>query len=174
MADLYCGTSVPDYVANDCGVELGGVIGIALIDESVEFTDITDESEWAAHITASPQLIWPLKKTRGEYPGGTPTEEEGFGKETTRVTGADHEATFEVEGTKANTAFWNNVNRKKNFKFAWATNGDNLVYINHPVTVFAKLVNPRDIKAGMFWQVSVKWQSVDVPSITDVPTGIFE
>jgi hypothetical protein len=174
MADLLCGTAVPDFVAQDCGVEIGGIIGVALILESVEFTDIENEAEWTAKKEASPQEVWILKDTRGEYPGGSPTEEEGFGKETVRVTGAEHEITVEVPGIKDNVDFFNKVNRSRRFKFAFVTAGDLLFYVQQPVIIYGKQNIPRDTKAGAFWMLTIKWQSLDNPAVYDAPVGIFE
>ena len=178
MADLYCGVEVPDYVAQDCGSEQGGIVAVAFVDSSVDLDsspeNFEDASTWQALIDSSPRLAHIIKNTRGEYAGGSPVEQEGFGTETTRVTGADHEITFEVEWLKDNVTFWNNLNKRKNYKFAFKTASDQLHFVNKPVTVYAKQNVPRDIKAAAFWQVSVKWQDIDNPKIYDAPEGIFE
>lgn len=173
MADIYCNESLPDFVQRDCGVDRAGIIGVSYIKNSYNFDDLSDAAEWADIVSASPQLGWIIKQTRGEYAGGNAVEEEGFGKEATRYTGADHELTFEVEGIKENVNFFNKINGKKGYDFAWVTNGGLLMYVKNVVS-FAKINNVRDIKAGLFFQVTVKWQDLYLPTVKDAPVAIFE
>src|SRR5690606_11386770 len=129
MADnTFCDSDVPDYVARECGTDFAGIVGIGLIATSEDPTDeeLEDEATWADD---SPQLYFVIQNTRGEYPGGTPTEEEGFGLESTRVTGADHAATVEVEGLIENRDFWEGANRRK-WKVVFVTAAGLMLYVN--------------------------------------------
>lgn len=170
--DLFCDVTIPSYQQKDCGIDFAGIVGVGLIDEDYTFTDIELPAEWAAAIGASPPDAYVLKKTRGEYSGGQEVEEEGFGLSSVRVTGADHELTFEVEGIKENVGFWNGVNRK-DWKIAFVDAGGQLTYISVPVSVYAKITQPRDIKTAKFWMVTVKWSSYDNPEVFTAPVGIF-
>src|SRR6188768_1290263 len=107
MADAICEVEVDDFVPLDCGLELGGIVGLGLIhsNESPTTAELEDPAFWEAAFDDSPQRYWNIPDTRGSYPGGTPTEEEGYGKNSTRRTGADHEATVETEGIRANRDF---------------------------------------------------------------------
>lgn len=170
MADVFCSTDVPDYVQTDCGIERAGIVAMVLIDTDVgtpSDANLTTASYWTSLTGQSPPLAYIIKKTRGEYPGGTPTEEEGFGREATRVTGADHESPIEVEGLLDNRDFWEGVNRR-NWKLGIVTNGDLLLYVDNPVTVYAKMNVPRDIKTGTFWMINIKWQEFSNPRVVDV------
>lgn len=175
MADVFCDIDIPDYVQKECGIERAGVVAIALIDTDQNPTDANLESAtyWTTVLAASPPTHHKILQTRGEYAGGQPTEEDGFGRESTQVTGADHEATIEVEGLIDNRDFWEGVNRKK-WKVALVTNGDLLYFIETPATVYAKINNPRNIKTGAFWMLSIKWQSYDNPRVTNIPSGTFD
>lgn len=174
MANIFCTTSVPDYVAQDCGIEQAGIVGVALVDQSENPSEsnLENATYWTNELAASPQTHWVIQNTRGEYNGGTPVEEEGFGTESTQITGADHEAMIEVEGIADNRNFWEGVNRRK-WKVALVTNAGLLLWIESPVTVYAKIFNPKNIKASAFWQISMKWQSYDNPKVYTAPDGIF-
>ena len=174
MADIFCTTNMPDYIAQDCGIERAGVVGVGLVDisEAPTQSNLEDAAYWTSELAASPQTHFVIQNTRGEYNGGTPVEEEGFGEESTQITGADHEMMFEVEGLADNRDFWEGANRRKWF-MAVVTNGGLLYWVPVPVTLYAKIANPRSIKSGAFWQVSCKWQSYDNPYVYTAPTGIF-
>ncbi len=165
-----------EFVAKICGVDRAGVIAAALVDPIVDPTDenLSSESYWTTTLLgASPPLAYIMKPTRGEYQGGTPTEEEGFGRSTTIVTGADHATDIEVPGMKENRGFFEGANRRK-WKLALVTSGNLLYFVDQPVTVYATPSNPRDPKASAFWKLNAKWQDFSNPRIVDMPEDIFE
>jgi hypothetical protein len=172
MADTtFCDSDVPDYVARECGTDLAGIVGIGLIDVSEEPTDgeLQTASTWA---DTTPQLYYVIPNTRGEYTSATPTEEEGFGLESTRVTGADHSATVEVEGLAENRNFWEGANRRK-WKVVLVTAGELMYYIDVPVSVYARINNQRSVKGMAFWAIDLKWQNYSNPQIYNAPSGVF-
>lgn len=172
MADTtFCDSDVPDYVTRECGTDFAGIVGMGLIPLSENPTDEELEAAetWA---DASPQVYYVIQNTRGEYPGGTPTEEEGFGNESTRVTGADHAATVEVEGLAENRDFWEGVNRRK-WKVVMITAGGLMFYVDTPTSVYAKINNQRSTKNMAFWAIDIKWQSFSNPKVLTAPEGVF-
>ena len=175
MADYFCSIDVPSYVQKECGIERAGVVAMALLDldQNPSDANLRSTTWWNTVLSSSPSVAIRILQTRGEYTGGTPTEEEGFGRESTQVTGADHEATVEVEGLLDNRDFWEAVNRKK-WKVVIVTNANYLYYVNAPVTVYAKITNPRNIKSNAFWALSLKWQGYDNPRVLEAPATIFE
>lgn len=175
MADYFCQIDTPNYVQKECGVERAGIVAVGLLDMDQNPSDANLQSAtwWNAVLNTSPSQAIRILQTRGEYNGGTPTEEEGFGREATQVTGADHEAAVEVEGLKDNRDFWEGANRRK-YKLVMITNANLLYYVNAPVTVYAKIMNQKNIKGNAFWAVSFKWQGYDNPRVLDAPVGIFE
>lgn len=175
MAEYFCSIDVPSYVQKECGIERAGIVAIALLDLDQNPSDANLESAtwWNTVLASSPSVAIRILQTRGEYNGGTPTEEEGFGREATQITGADHQSTVEVEGLLDNRDFWEAVNRKK-WLVVLVTNADLMYYINTPVTVYAKIMNPRNIKGNAFWSLDLKWQSFDNPRVLEAPVGIFE
>ncbi len=175
MADVFCDVDAEEYVQQDCGIERAGIVAVALIDKSISTpskTNLEDPTYWDALLADSPLSTFVIKKTRGEYAPASNTEEEGFGRESTQVTGAEHEAPFEVEGLLDNRDFWEFANRKK-WKMVIVTNGDLGYFIDEPVTITARINNPRDIKASAFWMVSAKWQDFNNPVVFEAPDSIF-
>lgn len=175
MADIFCNTDVEAYTQIDCGVDQAGIVAAAFLDESTDTPTVADletEAWWTALLSASPTSSYIVTKTRGEYPGGALTEEEGFGSSITQVTGANHEATLEFQGIDENRLFVEGVNRRK-FKVALVTNGGKVIFIDAPVTSYFKLVIPRGITTAAFYMGSLKWQSMSNPIVADVPDNIF-
>jgi hypothetical protein len=175
MADTtFCDSDVPDYVTRECGTDFAGIVAIGLIAEDEDPTDenLETPSYWTNGVDASPQAIYVIQKTRGEYASATPTEEEGFGLESTRVTGAEHTATIEVEGLAENRAFWEGANRRR-WKVVLVTAGELMYYIDVPVSVYARINNQRSIRGMAFWTVDLKWSNYSNPKVLDAPEGVF-
>ena len=155
---VFCSQTLPDFVQRECGTELGGIIAFALIDRDLapSLTDLSTLSYWTQKIAASPQKIWPVTDTRGSYPGGTPVEEEGYGKVVSIRTGADHEANIEVRGIESNRSFSAVVNQTDKWNVAFITNGGLGLYVED-VAVFMKVVIDQNIKSTVRWGVNFKW-----------------
>lgn len=174
--DVFCvDDEIAEYVAKQCGIDRAGIIAFALLDPSLNPTNenLSDDAWWTGTVLTSPPQGYVIKPARGEYNGGTPTEEEGFGRASTIVTGAEHALDIESQGMKENRDFYEFVNRRK-WKLAFVTNGDLLYFVNTPVTVYATPTNPRDPKSSAFWKVNGKWQDFSNPVIVDMPADIFE
>jgi len=173
---IFCDEGSEEYVQQDCGIERAGIVAVGLVDPGVSTptkAQLSSQSWWNALINVSPNLATIIKKTRGSYDPPTNTEEEGFGRESTQVTGAEHAAPFEAEGLLDNRDFWEKINRRK-WKMAIVTNGDLLYFVDVPVSVTGRINNPRDIKSGAFWSVETKWQDFSNPIIAEMPPVIFD
>lgn len=155
---VFCSQTLPDFVQRECGTELGGIIALALIDRdlSPSLTDLNTLSFWTQKIAASPQKIWPITDTRGSYPGGTPVEEDGYGKVVKIRTGADHEANLEVRGIQGNRDFAAIVNQTDKWNIALILNGGIGLYAED-VAAFMKIVVDQGIKSTARWGINLKW-----------------
>lgn len=179
MAEIICSSEeLPPHVAMECGGEAGGIIGVAFLDNSVNFdgspSEIESKAAWDALIAASPQLVQIIKNTRGEQPKAAKTETDGFGRKKTVVTGRTHTVTFEVLGVKENINFFNTANLRKDLKFAYVTNGDLLHYVDNVVSIDAGNVIDRDISSWEYFQVEVTWENILLPTVYDAPEDIFD
>ncbi len=159
MATVFCDPSLPEFIQKECGVELGGIVAVVYIDDDqpdYSFTDLSTRSFWVSKIAATPNIWNVVKETRGTYPGGTPVEEEGYGKTPTLRTGADHEFTTEVRGVLLNRNFWAGVNQTAKWNLIFVTNGNVGHYVKD-VSVYAKYVIDQNIKSNERMMVSHKW-----------------
>lgn len=175
-SDVFCSENQDDYVQIDCGIDQAGIVAVAFIDENTATPDrgnLEGKTWWTPKLNTSPPTIFIATKTRGEYPGGTPTEEDGFGKSSTQVTGANHTATIEFEGLDENYPFVEGANRRK-WKMAFVTNGGKLLYIDYPVSVYGKQVIPKNINTLAFYQLELKWQGFSNPFVCNAPDDIFD
>lgn len=154
----FCSQALPDFVQQECGTELGGIVAIALIDRDQTPTmgDLYTLSFWQTKIEASPQKYFPITDTRGSYAGGTPVEEEGYGKVVTVRTGADHEANLEVLSVAQNRSFWAVVNQTSKWNVVFITNGEQGFYVED-ASVYATPVIDQNIKSQIRWKVNIKW-----------------
>lgn len=175
MASVFCNVNVPDFVQLDCGTELGGIVAVAIIhkDESPTLANLREASFWTSKLQASPQKYFLIAETRGSYPGGTPTEEEGFGRNATIRTGADHELTFEVRGVLNNRNFAAGVNQTAAWNFVWVTN-DGIGHYVEDVSIYMKMVIDQSIKSTERWNGSVKWSdAMENAEVFQAPSAIF-
>lgn len=175
--NVFCQQNQSAYVQINCGIDQAGIVAVGFIDEhaySTTPTKVNLESVgwYTAMLASSPPTLFIATKTRGEYPGGTPSEEDGFGRESTQVTGAKHEATIEFEGVEENRNFVEGINSKK-WKLVLCLNGGKGVYVDTPATAYGKLVVPRGITTGAFWQLKLQWQDYSNPNTFDYPTSVF-
>lgn len=175
MASIFCNVNQPDFVQLDCGTELGGIVAIGLIkgDQSPTLANLREQSFWTTKLNASPQKYWVILDTRGSYPGGTPVEEDGFGRVPIQRTGADHEATVEVRGVENNHNFMAAVNQSSNWKVVLVT-ADNMGLYIEDASVYAKIVVDQSIKSSTRWSLSIKWSDdMSNPQTFEVPAAIF-
>jgi hypothetical protein len=158
VASIFCNPSVPDFVQLDCGTELGGIVAVAFIDNSIDpsLTDLTTLSWWTQKLAATPQHVWVIKDTRGSYAGGTPVEEEGFGRVPTLRTGADHEANVESRGVLNNRSFWAAINQNDKWNIVLFTNGLTGHYAQN-ASIFAKQIIDQNIKTSVRMSANLKW-----------------
>ena len=165
----------PDYIdLVGCDIEPGSVVAVAFIEDSVEFTDITDPAEWVGQTYAADILIH--KEVRGSYTKPSPTEIPGKGKQDTRVVGRKHEMAFRVGAVKGNDNYWNTLNRSTNYTMAFVVGGDYdlLLRVDKNISIDAGPDVQEGLDTEVDWMVTVKWSDIDVPSTSDVPAGIFE
>lgn len=169
-----CPNDVPDYIEPDCQAFEGGrIVAIAFIDEDVEFTDITDPAEWTTLTYATDILIH--QKTNGSMSPASPVTVEGKGAQAEKSVGRDHTVSVRVPGIKGNNAYWDALNRSTNYKFAFVTGKDYdlLHYVDSITNIDAGEEVQTALSSEVDWVVNVAWSDNDLPSTSDVPTGIF-
>lgn len=181
MADVFCSEDVDEYVQKDCGIDNGGIIAAGFIDPSYELwvddvpvvADLESEAWWEDLLSETPKVVFIATKTRGEYNGGQPTKEQGFGKSQEQVTGANHVLPLEFEGLEENRNFVEGINRR-NWKIVFVTSGGLLHFVNTPGKAYFSEKIPKATNAGAFWGGEITWQDYSNPVICQAPDNIFE
>jgi len=172
MADIFCESLDGDFTPLECGTETGRIIALGLVDPDNALTDPSDDSEWVSSTGSSPQTAWVITEgVRGEMPRATDTEEDGFGLVSTEVSGADHSATLQVKGLADNVAWTNKVNKNK-WYVALPYSAGQMFYIDVPCTVTFRPAVQQDLKSSAFWEVTIKWSSINNPDIYDTPVTL--
>lgn len=183
--DLWCESSIPDFIQRECGTELGGIIAIGLIDRdvSVDPDNVTQTLElaswWTDKIDASPSTVWVIKPTRGSKAAGTPTEEEGFGLVPMERTGDDKELTVEAPFVMDNRSFFSKVNKTRNLQVVYITagkdsGGDFEAFYIEDASVYADVVIDQSIKSRKRWAISIKWSTAMTPDLPfSAPAIVF-
>jgi hypothetical protein len=170
-----CRVFPPGYINQEgCEIENGSVVAVAFIEDSVEFTDITDPAEWVGLDYAADILIH--QEVRGSYAKPAATEVPGKGKQDTRIVGRKHELIFRVSSVKDNDNYWNTLNRSTNYTIAFVVGSeyDLLLRVDKGVSIDASPEVQEGLDTEVDWLVSVKWSDIDVPGTSDVPAGIFD
>lgn len=175
MASLFCDVEVPEFVALDCGTELGGFpwFGIIDADEDPTVEQLREASFWTAKLAASPTKYRIISDARGSYPGGTPVEEEGYGTVPILRTGADHEITWEVRGILQNRSFFAGINQTAKWHVVAVTRGLVGLYIRD-TSIYSTITVDQSIKSTTRWKVSTKWSDdLSNPVVFQAPSTIF-
>ena len=185
MADVFCIDELPDYVQLSCGVELGGIIAVGLILNSVDVgdTDIEKVSNlegelfWYLGENSTPQTNWIILNTRGSKPVGTPIENDGYGLNSIERTGDDQEIIFDAIGIVDNRDFWAGVNKRKSWKLVTVSKGSGGNFIGlyfENVSIYADVTIDQSIKSRMRISVSAKFSTDMTPGLPfTAPRSIF-
>lgn len=125
-------------------------------DQTPTLTDLSTLSYWNTKLAQTPNVWWRVQDTRGTFPGGTPIEEEGYGRVPTLRTGADYTLDIEARGVLNNRSFWAIINQTAKWNVIFVTNG-NIGHYVEDVSVFATPVIDQNIKSSERWKVNHKW-----------------
>lgn len=185
-ADIFCDTDVPEYQQAECGIENGGLIAVGLILSSVDVgatdaakvANLEDETWWSDGAADSPQTHWYILDTRGSKPLATFTEEEGFGLNSTEVTGADEAWSFESLNVFDNRDFVAGVNKRRKWKAVFVTaaarDGGYIAHYQENVNFRGSLLLDQDIKSRQRWGWEAHASTDTTPALPFVaPASIF-
>lgn len=156
--DIFCDTTIPDYVQANCGIETGGIpfVAVVALEEYEDDADLSATLEnatwWTDNITGSPSTAFVVLNTRGSKAAGTPTEEEGFGFNAIINNGVDREIPFEAIGVVDNIDFWSAVNKTPSHVFIYGTttkdaDGDYVAFIANNASINTDVVIDQSIKS---------------------------
>jgi len=168
--DIFCEEELPDYVQQECGVELGGIVAMGFIkpgtwvgeNDTERRNNLESSTWWNDGLGASPQTHWVVQNTRGSKPIGTPIEEDGYGMNAVERTGDDQEITFEALGVVDNRDFWGSMNRRPGWGFVAIIKNNSTERVGfyfQDASVYADINIPQSVKERANISGSVKLAS---------------
>lgn len=184
--DVFCDADLAEYQQAECGIENGGLIAVGLIlptvdvgaDDEAKVANLEDEQWWSDGAGASPQTHWYILDTRGSKAAATFTEEEGFGLNSTEVTGADESWVFESLNVFDNRDFVAGVNKRRRwnavFVTAAARDGGYVAHYQENVNFRGSLLLEQNIKSRQRWSWEARASTDTTPALPFVaPASIF-
>lgn len=184
--DIFCDAELAEYQQAECGIENGGLIAVGLIlpsvvvgaDDAAKIDNLQDETWWSDGVGASPQTHWYILDTRGSKAAATFTEEEGFGLNSTEVTGADESWVFESLNVFDNRDFVAGVNKRRKwnavFVTAAARDGGYVAHYQENVNFRGSLLIEQNIKSRQRWSWEARASTDTTPALPFVaPASIF-
>lgn len=184
--DIFCDQDTPDYVQAECGIENGGLIAVGLILPSVDVgatdelkkVNLENEVWWSDGVAASPQTHWFILNTRGSKAADTFTEEEGYGLNSTEVTGADTAWNFESLNVFENADFVAGVNQRRRWHAVFVTaatrDGGYVAHYQENINFRGSLILDQDIKSRQRWGWEARGSTNTSPALPFIaPASIF-
>lgn len=162
-----CVTEVGEHSCDACPtVEHGRISGTGFIHSSYYSTiaaDPLNSSLWTTGLDAGASGIINIPETEGEL--GEPAEQTrtGFGRTSEFLTGFDWTASFRDPNFLENCDFWNSMNNARGLYYFYYRTETQTYITDKPVTVIAKPVIENDDKSIVLWNVTVKWNSLNIP-----------
>ena len=167
-----CNNVPPHY----CGCEteeLGRIRSVAFISLDFQFAngDPSNPNEWARGVDS--ELIFIIPETHGELPMPSPKMGPGFGQTVEQLLGYDFALKYYDPNFASNCGFYNALKVNRNFLVAYCTSSQ--CYINDVTcTIIPGAPIQDDLMSLVTWEVSVKWQSPNIPCPFDIPDGVFD
>ena len=158
------------HTCDPCGRELGRVRGVALVDASVDLTELIEElkagSEQAAStfesIIESGKLHL-ISETTGTFDGGSAQTGDGYGDEETRLLGYLYTLSFKDPSFSGNKDFYERA-ESEHWKLIWRTE-TLLHFADKPAGIQAIAPIEQDLTSAVAWNVTATWKSKNKPEI---------
>ena len=142
------------HTCTDCNTpaEPARLMSVFFMLDDFEFSNPALFSEWEAAILAGNVVVIP--KTNGDFDGGTPQFEDGYGEELQQYVTTEFKANYKDRDLKANWAFYEGKKLSKRWRFGFRTK--NYVFItNTPCTIVPRFPVENNIKGSVVWNVEV-------------------
>lgn len=175
MASIYypsgC-SAVPAHFCNPCGaVELARVRGAGFVHKDTIIADPTALADWQTAILAGTAFVIP--ETNGSFDGGKNNEGPGYGDVPTVYTSSEFSVKIKDPLFSTNYSFWEAMKRNRNYKFFFRS--ESKLYMADKVCIVLPMAPiADDLNSRVEWEVEIKWTSENFPTITDIPTGLFD
>lgn len=166
---------LPEYYCSSCPVEeRGRIYSIAYTAKaasSLSTFDPTSTQDWYDLICNGYARV--LNDIRGSYDGSTAVEGPGFGSQSVRLIGRNHQLTYMDIFDCDKIAFYNEIANSNQFE-VWFRTETKLYRSTNAAMVFAALPIAEDMNTIIDFSVTVKWSNKNLPICYDLPTSVFD
>lgn len=160
------------HSCDPCGRELGRIRGVALVDGSVDLTELIDALKTGNNAqtaqTAFESLIESgklhlISETTGTFDGGSAQTGDGYGDEETRLLGYLYTLSFKDPSYSGNKDFYERA-ENEHWKLIWRTE-TLLHFADKPAGIQAIAPVEQDLTSAVAWNVTATWKSKNKPDI---------
>lgn len=152
--------------------ENGRVSAVAYVQKGAPMPNPSSAQDWVNLICNNLAIVIP--SVRGTYDGGSPIDQNGYGRIPTSRVGANHEVQYMHLWQCENIAFYNSLMRLAgDFEF-WFATGSKLHRGGKGLYISVQTPITEDVSSAMEFQVTVRWASYDLPLCYNLPPYIFD
>lgn len=159
------------HVCDPCGRELGRVRGVALVDGSVNLTELIDalknESADQAQTIFEGLIeagkLHLISESTGTFDGGSAQTGDGYGDEENRLLGYLYTLSFKDPSFSGNKEFYESA-ESTHWKVIWRTE-TLLHFADKPANIQAIAPVEQDLTSAVVWNVTATWKSKNKPDI---------
>lgn len=159
------------HVCDPCGRELGRVRGVALVDGSVNLTELIDALKNEASDQAQTLFeglieagqLHLISETTGTFDGGAAQTGDGYGDAENRLLGYLYTLSFKDPSFSGNKAFYESA-ESTHWKVIWRTE-TLLHFADKPANIQAIAPVEQDLTSAVVWNVTATWKSKNKPDI---------
>ena len=160
------------HSCDPCGRELGRIRGVALVDGSVDLTELIDALK-AGNNAQTAQTTFEsliesgklhlISETTGTFDGGSAQTGDGYGDEETRLLGYLYTLSFKDPSYSGNKDFYERA-ENEHWKLIWRTE-TLLHFADKPAGIQAIAPVEQDLTSAVAWNVTATWKSKNKPDI---------
>lgn len=160
------------HSCDPCGRELGRIRGVALVDGSVDLTELIDALKTGNNAQTAQTTFESLiesgklhliSETTGTFDGGSAQTGDGYGDEETRLLGYLYTLSFKDPSYSGNKDFYEKA-ENEHWKLIWRTE-TLLHFADKPAGIQAIAPVEQDLTSAVAWNVTATWKSKNKPDI---------
>lgn len=172
---ITCGSTSGEsliHACDPCGRELGRVRGVALVDGSVDLTELINALKTGSKENQAQTLfeslieagqIHLISETTGTFDGGSAQTGDGYGDEETRLLGYLYTLSFKDPSYSGNKDFYERA-ENEHWKMIWRT--ETLLHFSDKVANIQAIAPvEQDLTSAVAWNVTATWKSKNKPEI---------
>lgn len=163
------------HTCDPCGRELGRVRGVALVDGSVDLTELIDALKTGSSAQSAQTIFESLiesgqlhliSETTGTFDGGSAQTGDGYGDEENRLLGYTYTLAYKDPSYSGNKDFYEKA-ENSHWNLIWRTE-TLLHFADKPANIQAIAPVEQDLTSAVVWNVTATWKSKNKPEIAPI------